>query len=108
MHMDVSPLKIETHGNPKHFRWGLGGDVQKEVRYEDHIEFSETGKNWSRYAQNKSEVYAHGTDKEQIEKAKQIQIKSAAAFGKVFTEGEQTVMPPGMASIPQARHLMTS
>ena len=46
MHMDVSPLKIETHDNrsagpPRHIV-GLGWGALKEMRYEDCVVFSET------------------------------------------------------------------
>jgi pyranose oxidase len=94
MHMDVSPLQIETHGNPKHIV-GLGWGCTKELRYEDCIEFSETEKDYLGMPKINLKFKLTARDKEQIEKAKQIQTKVAAVFGKVFKEGEQTVMPPG-------------
>ncbi len=94
MHMDVSPLQIETHGNKKHIV-GLGYGCLKEVRYEDHIEFS--GEETDYLGMPKMTLHFTLTqkDKKQIEEAKRVQNKAAAAFGKVFKEGEQTVMPPG-------------
>ena len=94
MHMDASPLQIETHGNKKHIV-GLGYGCLKEVRYEDHIEFSETATDYLGMPKMNLRFTLTQKDKEQIEEAKRIQIKAAAAFGKVFAEGDQTVMPPG-------------
>ena len=94
MHMDASPLQIETHGNPKHIV-GLGWGCTKEVRYEDSVTFSETEKDYLGMPKMNIRFKLTKKDHEQIEKAKQIQVRAAAAFGKVFKEGEQTVMPPG-------------
>jgi pyranose oxidase len=94
MHMDVSPLKIETHGNPKHIV-GLGWGCLKEARYEDCIEFSETEKDFFGMPKMQIRFELTEQDKTSIEKAKVEQAKAAAAFGKVIKEGEQTLMPPG-------------
>ena len=94
MHMDVSPLKIETHGNPKHIV-GLGWGCLKQVRYEDCIEFSETEKDFFGMPKMQIRFEITEQDKTSIEKAKVEQAKAAAAFGKVIKEGEQTLMPPG-------------
>jgi len=94
MHMDASPLKIETHGNPKHIV-GLGWGCTKEIRYEDHIEFSETEND--SFGMPKMNIKFKLTEKdiEAIEKTKLVQRKAAAAFGKEIKEGEQTLMPSG-------------
>ena len=94
MHMDVSPLKIETHGNSKHIV-GLGWGCLKEVRYEDYIEFSETEKDFFGMPKMNIQFKLTEQDKSSVEKAKVEQAKAAAAFGKVIQEGEQTLMPPG-------------
>ena len=94
MHMDVSPLQIETHGNPKHIV-GLGWGCTKEIRYKDHVEFSNTEKDYLGMPKMNIKFKLTALDLEQIEKAKQLQTKAAAAFGKIFKEGEQTVMPAG-------------
>jgi choline dehydrogenase-like flavoprotein len=94
MHMDVSPLKIETHGNPKHIV-GFGWGCLKESRFEDHIEFSETEKDFFGMPKMYFKYTLTEWDKEQIEKAKREQARAAAAFGKQIKEGEQTLMPPG-------------
>jgi pyranose oxidase len=94
MHMDVSPLKIETHGNPKHIV-GLGWGCIKEMRYEDHIEFSTTEKDYFGMPKMYLKYSLTEKDKAEIEKARQEQAKAAAAFGKQIKEGEQTAMPPG-------------
>ena len=94
MHMDVSPIKIETHGNPKHIV-GLGWGCLKEVRYEDRIVFSKTAKDWLGMPKmNFKFQYTEG-DKKAIAEAMHIQAQAAAAFGKVLKEGEQTLMPAG-------------
>ena len=94
MSMDESPLKIETYGNPKPIV-GLGWGCTKEVRYEDHVYFSEDEKD--SFGMPKMNIHFKLTerDHEQIEKAKQVQSRAAAAFGRVFKECEQTLMPPG-------------
>jgi pyranose oxidase len=94
MHMDLSPLKIETHNNPKHIV-GLGWGTIKEIRYEDHIEFSESEKDF--YGMPKMNIRFSLTENDwaQIEKAKALQRKAMEAFGKEIREGEQTLMPAG-------------
>ncbi len=92
--MDASPLQIETHGSPKHIV-GLGWGCRKEIRYEDCVEFSETEKGFFGMPKINLKFKLTDWDKEQIEKTKLIQSKAAAAFGKVFKEGEQTLIPPG-------------
>ena len=94
MHMDVSPLKIEIHGNPKHIV-GLGWGCLKEIRYDDYIEFSEVEKDFFGMPKMTIKFGFTEKDKAAIESAKVEQAKAAAAFGKVIQEGEQTVMPPG-------------
>ena len=94
MHMDASPLQIETHGNPKHIV-GLGWGCLKEVRFEDHIVFSETEKDYLGMPKMNFKYTLTEKDKEAIAQAFQIQAKAAAAFGKIIQEGEQTLMPPG-------------
>jgi choline dehydrogenase-like flavoprotein len=94
MHMDVSPLKIETHGNPRHVV-GLGWGCLKEVRYEDYIAFSETEKDFFGMPKMNIKFSFTEQDKAAIEQAKVEQARAATAFGKVIKEGEQTVMPPG-------------
>ena len=94
MHMDVSPLKIETHGNPKHIV-GLGWGCLKEVRYEDHIVFSENEKDYLGMPKMSFKFTLTEKDRASIAEAMKIQAKAAAAFGKVIKEGEQTLMPPG-------------
>lgn len=94
MHMDVSPLKIETHGNPKHIV-GLGWGCLKESRYEDHIVFSEDKNDYLGMPKMNFKFSLTAKDKETIAEAMEIQSQAAAAFGKVIKEGEQTLMPPG-------------
>lgn len=94
MHMDVSPLKIETHGNPKHIV-GLGWGCLKEVRYEDHIVFSEDKDDYLGMPKMNFKFTLTEEDKKSIAQAMKIQAKAAAAFGKIIKEGEQTLMPPG-------------
>ncbi len=94
MHMDLSPIKIETKKDSKHIV-GLGWGCTKEVRYEDHIEFSETEKDYLGMPKINLKYTLTANDKNQIEKAKQVQNKAAAAFGKILKEGEQTLMPAG-------------
>ena len=94
MHMDLSPLKIETHGNPKHIV-GLGWGCVKEIRFEDHIEFSETEKDF--FGMPKMNIRFSLTERDlaEIETAKQMQRKALNAFGKEIREGQQTLMPSG-------------
>ncbi|MBS1596895.1 MAG: GMC family oxidoreductase N-terminal domain-containing protein [Bacteroidetes bacterium] len=94
MHMDVSPIKIETNQNPKHIV-GLGWGCTKEIQYEDHIEFSETEKDYLGMPKLNLRFTLTENDKMQIEKVKSLQIKIAKAFGKIIQEGEQTLMPAG-------------
>jgi pyranose oxidase len=94
MHLDVSPLKIETHGNPKHIV-GLGWGTLKELRPEDHIEFSETEKDFFGMPKMSFKYEMTERDLAEVEKARIEQAKAAAAFGRVIREGEQTLMPPG-------------
>jgi pyranose oxidase len=94
MHMDASPIQIETHGNPKHIV-GLGWGTLKEVRYEDQIVFSETEKDHLGMPKMNFKFTLTEQDKKAINQAFKIQAKAAAAFGKVIKEGEQTLMPPG-------------
>ncbi|MDZ7899204.1 MAG: GMC oxidoreductase [Arcicella sp.] len=94
MHMDVSPLKIETNGNPKHIV-GLGYGCLKESRFEDHIVFSETEKDYLGMPKMNFKYEFTPKDLAQIEAAKIMQAKVASAFGKVIKEGEQTTMPTG-------------
>jgi pyranose oxidase len=94
MHMDVSPLKIETHGNPKHIV-GLGWGCLKESRYEDHIVFSEDKNDYLGMPKMNFKFTLTPKDKESIAQAMEVQSQAAAAFGKVIKEGEQTLMPPG-------------
>ncbi|MCU7549754.1 GMC oxidoreductase [Chitinophagaceae bacterium LB-8] len=101
MHMDVSPLKIETHGNPKHVV-GLGIGCLKEMRYEDCIEFSETEQDYSGMPKMSFQFQLTEKDRAQIASAKVEQVKAAAAFGKVIQEGEQTLMPAGTSLHAQA------
>jgi pyranose oxidase len=94
MHIDVSPIKIETHGNPKHIV-GLGWGCLKEVQHKDRIVFSKTAKDWLGMPKmNFKFQYTEG-DKKAIADAMQMQAQAAAAFGKVLKEGEQTLMPAG-------------
>ena len=94
MHMDVSPLKIETHGNPKHIV-GLGYGCLKKSRFEDHIVFSETEKDYLGMPKMNFKYEFTPKDLAEIEAAKVMQSKVANAFGKVIKEGEQTTMPAG-------------
>ena len=94
MHMDVSPLKIETNGNPKHIV-GLGWGCLKESRFEDCIIFSETEKDYLGMPKMNFKFTLTEKDRAAIAKAMEIQAKAAAAFGKVIKEGEQTLMPAG-------------
>lgn len=94
MHMDVSPLKMETGPNPMHIV-GLGWACRKEVRYENCIEFSETETDYLGMPKLNLKFSYTGWDTAQIEQAKKEQAKAAAAFGKQVKEGEQTLMPPG-------------
>ncbi len=100
MHMDLSPLKTTVEDskpetqNPKHII-GLGWGCLKEVEYEDCIEFSETEKDWLGLPKmNFKFAYTEG-DKKAIAEAMKIQAQTAAAFGKVIKDGEQTLMPAG-------------
>jgi pyranose oxidase len=94
MHMDLSPVKIDAKERAKHIV-GLGWGCTKEIRYEDHIEFSETETDYLGMPKINLKFTLTEKDKQQIETAKQIQAKAAAAFGKVLKEGEQTLMPAG-------------
>ena len=94
MHMDVSPLIIETNGNPKHIV-GLGWGCLKESRFEDCIIFSETEKDYLGMPKMNFKFTLTEKDRAAIDKAMEIQAKAAAAFGKVIKEGEQTLMPAG-------------
>ncbi len=99
MHMDVSPLKIETHGNQstdlgKHIV-GLGWGALKDMRVDDCIVFSETETDFLGMPKMRFRYGLTEQDYANIEQAKLAQAKALAAFGKVIQEGEQTLMPPG-------------
>ncbi len=94
MHMDVSPIQIETHGNPKHIV-GLGWGTLKELRYEDHIVFSETETDYLGMPKMNFKFSLTEKDKNSIKNAFKTQEKALSAFGKVMKEGEQTLMPAG-------------
>ncbi len=94
MHMDISPLKIATHDNPKQII-GLGWGCRKEIRYDDRIEFSEIDKDFAGMPKMNLKFSLSPADRMEIERAKEIQAKAAAAFGKIIKQGEQTLMPPG-------------
>ncbi|WP_460912202.1 GMC oxidoreductase [Spirosoma areae] len=94
MHMDVSPLKIETHGNPRHIV-GLGWGALKEMRYEDCVVFSETETDYLGMPKMAFQYQLTEQDLMTIAGAKAAQAKALTAFGKVIQEGEQTLMPPG-------------
>jgi choline dehydrogenase-like flavoprotein len=94
MHMDVSPIQIETHGNSKHIV-GLGWGTLKELRYEDHIVFSETETDYLGMPKMNFKFSLTEKDKKNIENAFKMQEKALSAFGKLIKEGEQTLMPAG-------------
>ncbi|MEN9609876.1 MAG: hypothetical protein RLZZ628_690 [Bacteroidota bacterium] len=96
MHMDVSPIKIATRGNPKHIV-GLGWGCLKEMRFEDHIEFSKTAKDWLGMPQMTLKFGYTEQDKKAIADTFRMQKEIAAAFGKTLDEGTQTLMPAGMS-----------
>ena len=94
MHMDVSPIQIETHGNPKHIV-GLGWGCPKEVRYDDHLVFSDTETDHLGMPQLNFKFALTEADHAAIAQAKREQARAAAAFGRQIAEGEQTLMPAG-------------
>lgn len=94
MHMDVSPLKIDTKHNAKHIV-GLGWGALKEMRFADHIVFSETETDFLGMPKMTFRYELTEQDHDNITQAKQAQAQALTAFGKVIQEGEQTLMPPG-------------
>lgn len=99
MHMDVSPIQIETHANrnagPAKHIVGLGWGCPKEVRAEDHIVFSETERDHLGMPKLNFKFSLTARDQEAIAQAKREQAIAAAAFGRQITEGQQTLMPAG-------------
>jgi pyranose oxidase len=94
MHMDVSPIQIETHGNSKHIV-GLGWGTLKELRFEDHIVFSETETDYLGMPKMNFKFSLTEKDKKTIRNAFKMQEKALSVFGKVIKEGVQTLMPAG-------------
>ena len=94
MHMDLSPMKTNTYNNPKHIV-GLGWGCLKEVQYEDQIVFSETETDYLGMPKMNFRFQYSEKDREAIAAAKAMQKKAMAAFGKVITDGDQTLMPAG-------------
>jgi pyranose oxidase len=94
MHMDVSPLQIETRGHPKHVV-GLGWGPLKEVRADDRITFSTRALDYLGMPSIRILFQHTARDLVNIEAAKRAQTRATAAFGRVLQTGEQTLMPAG-------------
>lgn len=94
MHMDLSPMKTTTPTEPRHIV-GLGWGPQKQLRRDDRIVFSGKEKDAFGLPKMTFRFKFNAKDLRNIEKAKAAQAKAVAAFGKIISEGEQTLMPPG-------------
>jgi pyranose oxidase len=96
MHLDVSPIPLDpsqVRGDPRHIV-GLGWVPLKEIRYEDHVEFSDTETDY--FGMPKMTIHYALTDKDQaaLEAARAEQRRAAEAFGRSL-EGDPQMLPPG-------------
>jgi hypothetical protein len=94
MHMDLSPIKSTKPDDSKHIV-GMGWGCRKEMKYADHIEFSDKEIDWMGMPKMKLHFSYSEADLILIEKTKMAQAKVAESFDIMVDQVDQTLMPAG-------------
>ncbi|MBV9306332.1 MAG: GMC family oxidoreductase N-terminal domain-containing protein, partial [Acidobacteriaceae bacterium] len=96
MHMDVSPVPLDGGKAPdaKHVV-GMGWSCQKQIRFEDCVQFSETERDYFGMPKMHIEYEVTPSDQHDIAEAAKEQARAGAALGTPVFSDAPLLVPPG-------------
>ncbi|MBV9033964.1 MAG: hypothetical protein JO182_05680 [Acidobacteriaceae bacterium] len=96
MHMDVSPIPLDGGKAPdaKHVV-GMGWSCQKQIRFEDCVQFSETERDYFGMPKMHIEYEVTPSDQHDMAEAAKEQARAGAALGTPVFSDEPLLVPPG-------------
>jgi pyranose oxidase len=97
MHLDVSPIPLnvsEVRADPRHVV-GLGWFCRKELRYEDHVAFTDEQRDYLGMPRMQIHYALTPADEEAIAGAKQEVARAASALGEPILGDEPHLIPAG-------------
>lgn len=97
MQLDASPIPLdisEAQADPRYVV-GLGWFCRKELRFEDHVAFSDSETDYLGMPKMQIHYELTPADHETIDAARREQARAALAFGRMLREDESRLIPAG-------------